>query len=532
MEDLMPFGAVSAAVVGVGGAIISSKMSSDSAEDQQKFAADHTYANSSAYDPNQFQYGGGAGQADAAVNGYNRLGSNAQYRQAQAANYTAANQYASQADAAAGGQRDAAALMMSRARGQTPSIAQMQADRQIQQNVAAQASQAASARGAAGLALAGQTAATNTANGSSAISAQAQINAASERLNAEQAASGAYAGLRSGDLASQGQAAQQSQYNAQLTAQQRAQNDQFQLAQQQNAIGVRNSQLNAGIAQQGILSGSNAQAQGAQLAIQQQNSANQQANVNRAATTIGNAVQMGSSALAKSPSAPQGDPSASSNSNNANATASSGQAYALPREAGGPVTPGQPYLVGEKGPELIVPNRGGTVVPNHLSQALARSYPAPAATVPLAAPDGKELHQSLDGHAFYNDAQPAAPSVVSAKGKESAPPALMARKKVATPAQARKMTPEEMMAEADRQIADIKSDTARRDVEGPAVAPAFRDAPPSSVAQQASPSAPGPVPGATPPTPQQASMLHALLGTMTPEQTQVLGQALLARRTA
>lgn len=528
----MPFGALAAAAVGVGGAIISSKMSSDSAKDQQKYASDHTFANSGNYDSSQFQFGQTVDGAQNAAAHYNALGTAAQQRDATQANYASANTYATQGNQDASSQRSAADLMMARATGATPSIAQMQADRQMQQNIAAQSSQAASARGAAGLALAGQTAATNTANGSSAISAQAQINAASERLNAEQAASGAYAGLRSGDLASQGQAAQQSQYNAQLTAQQRAQNDQFQLAQQQNAIGVQNSQLQAGIAQQGMLSGNNAATTAANLAIQQQNSANQQANVNRAATTIGNAVQMGSSALAKSPSAPQGDPSASSNSNNANATASSGQAYALPREAGGPVTPGQPYLVGEKGPELIVPNRGGTVVPNHLSQALARSYPAPTATVPLAAPDGKELHQSMDGHAFYSDAQPAAPSVANSSGKESAPPALMARKKVATPAQARKMTPEEMMAEADRQIADIKSDTARRDVEGPAVAPAFRDAPPSSVAQQASPSAPGPVPGATPPTPQQASMLHALLGTMTPEQTQVLGQALLARRTA
>lgn len=620
----MPFGAVIAAGVGVAGAIAASKMSSDSAESQQKYAAEHTFANSSGYDPNKFNYGGNPTAAGDFATAYDRQGAAAQQRAATQADYTAANGYASTGNQDASSQRDAAALMMARAKGTTPSIAQMQADRQMQQNIAAQSSQAASARGAAGLALAGQTAATNTANGSAAISAQAQINAASERLQAEQAANQAYSGLRSGDLASQSQAAQQSQYNAQLTATQRAQNDQMQLAEQQNAIGVRTSQLNAGIAQQGILSGSNAQAQNAQLAIQQQNSANQQAAVNRAATTIGSAVQMGSSALSKAPSSSQGDPSASSNSNNVNATASSNQAYALPREAGGPIAPGQPYLVGEKGPELIVPNRGGTVVPNRLSQALSRSYPAPAATVPLAAPEGQELHQSLDGHAFYNDVQPAAPSIASSSGKESASPApaLMARKKVATPAQARKMTPEELMAAADREIASVKTDTARRDADGPALRRAgdgdaangyntqltqgaeqayrgkFGDdsdrdydlrgafaagltdgaktarAPDGSAyfpnhlpdtykkpnhetfsdESQYAPMAPGraghwqgdkymppaappqpmaapaPVPGATPPTPQQASMLHALLGTMTPEQTQTLGQALLARR--
>jgi hypothetical protein len=35
------------------------------------------------------------------------------------------------------------------------------------------------------------------------------------------------------------------------------------------------------------------------------------------------------------------------------------------RQAGGPVYSGQPYVVGEKGPELFVPNAGGYVVPNN-----------------------------------------------------------------------------------------------------------------------------------------------------------------------
>ncbi len=36
---------------------------------------------------------------------------------------------------------------------------------------------------------------------------------------------------------------------------------------------------------------------------------------------------------------------------------------AEPRADGGPVKPGQPYLVGEKGPEVIVPDQPGTVIP-------------------------------------------------------------------------------------------------------------------------------------------------------------------------
>lgn len=38
--------------------------------------------------------------------------------------------------------------------------------------------------------------------------------------------------------------------------------------------------------------------------------------------------------------------------------------YAGPREKGGPVSGGQSYLVGERGPELFMPNAGGTIVPN------------------------------------------------------------------------------------------------------------------------------------------------------------------------
>ena len=32
---------------------------------------------------------------------------------------------------------------------------------------------------------------------------------------------------------------------------------------------------------------------------------------------------------------------------------------------GGPVRAGQPYLIGERGPEIMVPGANGTVIPNH-----------------------------------------------------------------------------------------------------------------------------------------------------------------------
>jgi hypothetical protein len=34
------------------------------------------------------------------------------------------------------------------------------------------------------------------------------------------------------------------------------------------------------------------------------------------------------------------------------------------RAEGGPVAAGQPYIVGERGPEWFVPNQAGTVLPN------------------------------------------------------------------------------------------------------------------------------------------------------------------------
>ena len=36
----------------------------------------------------------------------------------------------------------------------------------------------------------------------------------------------------------------------------------------------------------------------------------------------------------------------------------------LPKERGGPVNKGGNFLVGEKGPELFVPRRSGTIIPN------------------------------------------------------------------------------------------------------------------------------------------------------------------------
>lgn len=63
------------------------------------------------------------------------------------------------------------------------------------------------------------------------------------------------------------------------------------------------------------------------------------------------------------------------------------------RAKGGPVRAGKPYLVGEEGPEIIVPKQSGTVVPNHAISAAAlkkakavQSQPRPLFLTPRQPP--------------------------------------------------------------------------------------------------------------------------------------------------
>ena len=67
------------------------------------------------------------------------------------------------------------------------------------------------------------------------------------------------------------------------------------------------------------------------------------------------------------------------------------------RAHGGPVEEGRPYLVGEEGPELVVPNQNGTVIPNG---ALGASAPPPPPEVNVSVvnvTDPDELPSAVDG---------------------------------------------------------------------------------------------------------------------------------------
>lgn len=205
------------------------------------------------YDPEAPFFGGRRGELQKYTSNLLNRGGAVEERSANLANYAQAD-----ADRARGLQARQGQLMLAdgqraRAMGQVPSIAQMQADRQMSQAQAAQGAQQASARGAAGLALAGQAAAGNLANAQGAISGQAQINAANERMQAEQAAQQAYGNIRGGDMASQNQAANQSQFQAGMRQTNRDANDQRAMGYEQMGLQARLGEMQARTSNQGTL---------------------------------------------------------------------------------------------------------------------------------------------------------------------------------------------------------------------------------------------------------------------------------------
>lgn len=357
------------------------------------------FGQSEQYDPNAGLWAGRQGAADAYAQRYQN---NANQWQNQAGQYgqQAQGLYAGgqssmwqQQDARAQ-QQDAAAMARARATGQTPSIAQMQGDRAMGQAVAGQASQAASARGPAALALAQQNAAGNIANAQSQIAGQTQIAAAQERLAAEQAYAQQTGAIRGGD-----QAAAQTQYGAAAQAGQLglgAGQVGVQYGQLEND--VRKAEMQAKAQQQATLASSYGQSE--QL---NQQTANNNAQSKGLIDTIGDFFKsdantklflsdgrakdfsgfgfLGGSMAgatqqdASNASAYKLDPSGGmdvdatirqqAESGTKFVNDPTGGMVAGARADGGPVDGGKPYLVGERGPEIVVPGQDGTVIPNH-----------------------------------------------------------------------------------------------------------------------------------------------------------------------
>lgn len=241
----------------------------------------------------------------------------ADQREANLANYGGANDWEEASKSARSGQSQAASLMMNRAWGATPSIAGQQANadmlrvdqqrrqqeamlqqqgaEQRRQLMASQGAQQASARGGAGLALASQTAANNTANGMGAISSnqmyaqralnqgsmdamanisnQAQVNAANERLQAENAAFGAYGSMRGADMGAQGMDMDQAQFQANQLDRNRAINDARAMGYEQIQAQAYGQDQQARVANEGIKAGSFNTAQGLNAGAAQFNAA-------------------------------------------------------------------------------------------------------------------------------------------------------------------------------------------------------------------------------------------------------------------
>jgi hypothetical protein len=81
------------------------------------------------------------------------------------------------------------------------------------------------------------------------------------------------------------------------------------------------------------------------------------------------------------------------------------------RADGGPVDKGKPYLVGERGPEVVIPDQPGTVIPNHAINPNA--YPGLSAMPPRpkATTAQPMVRQKVDGKNWKPSARPAAKAV-------------------------------------------------------------------------------------------------------------------------
>lgn len=308
-------------------------------------------------DPNAFQYGGAPGGAAAAAGAATgqQTGQNAR---AGAADNMADNQYNAgqvgvgyatqgldQSQQSRSQQEQALGMAQQRAQGQNLISAQV-AQQQTQQLAAQQASAAASARGPGGLAMAQQNAAGNTATGQAQIAQGAGINEAQEQLANQQAFASQAAGLRQGDLSAAGAGTQLANtgYGAaasSLTAGTGAAN--VGLGYGNLANQVNTTQLSAQENQQQMNSSNANAAQGINSGISGQNA---QTNQQGAFGLLG----FGSSTAGGIAGGMGGGGKAS----------------------GGPVKAGVPYLVGEKGPEMVVPQHDGFVIPAGPTAALRR----------------------------------------------------------------------------------------------------------------------------------------------------------------
>src|SRR4030067_43697 len=76
------------------------------------------------------------------------------------------------------------------------------------------------------------------------------------------------------------------------------------------------------------------------------------------------------------------------------------------RAAGGPVHRGSPYIVGEAGAELFVPNASGAIIPNNMTEAMIaafRLFSPPTAAMPIGGGGGSIVTINMGGVVIAND---------------------------------------------------------------------------------------------------------------------------------
>lgn len=298
---------------------------------------------------------------------------------------------------ARGEQLGALALQRSAAMGEQPSQAQLLGRSMIDQSLNAQLAGAASARGGT---LAQAAAQRQAMQGAAQFRAQGAQQLSAMRADEMDRARGAYmqgaSGIRGMDYAGADQAtriagartdmgrtaAQMAQAQGQLVMSQRALNDQTRQGYETMGFNTNQAALNAGLARAGA-------AQQADQFGQQMQLGQQEATNNLIGAGIGGGATLGAGMM---------------------------------RAEGGPVSAGKPYIVGERGPELVVPAENGTVVP--ADKTRQASLAAAAAT-----------RTKLGG----------------------------------APAARKPMTPEELRRAADKLEAEMRGDHAARMAQGPAV---------------------------------------------------------------
>jgi hypothetical protein len=212
------------------------------------------------YDPNAFQ-----GQWNSAGSAYNpaALAGNAQAAQGKQAPGLSGQYGMGGFQAAQGGQQGLASLLMGQATGSAPSMAQAQLQQATQQNVANGMAMQAQTRGN-NPAMAGYNAAQQTGQANQQAAGQGVQAGIAERQGAMAQLGNVYGtmggqSLQAGEAGQQGQLAQ-NQMNNQMT--------QYYMSQGMNA---QEAQLQAQIAQQGILANSYNQTQGLEAGAAQQN---------------------------------------------------------------------------------------------------------------------------------------------------------------------------------------------------------------------------------------------------------------------